>query len=60
MFLSSIKGINRLISKVISNIYLKVTVEKNWCSQNFDLVSFKNLSLGQFRRAPTHVDIIEI
>ena len=30
VFLSiSIKGINRLISKRMSNIYLKVTIEKN-------------------------------
>ena len=36
MFFSSIKGINRLISKGMSNIYVKVTIEKNWRSQNFD------------------------
>ena len=35
MFFSSIKGINRLISKEISNIYSKATIEKNWPSQNF-------------------------
>ena len=29
VFFSSIKGINRLISKGMSNIYLKVTIEKN-------------------------------
>ena len=29
-------------------IYLKVTVEKNWRSLNFDLVHLKNLSPGQF------------
>ena len=28
MFLSSIKGINRLISKRMSNIYSKVIIEK--------------------------------
>ena len=33
---SSIKEINGLISKGMSNIYLKVTIEKNWCFQNFD------------------------
>ena len=32
----------------MSNIYLKVTLEKNWRSQNFDFLSLKNLSLGQF------------
>ena len=47
MFFSSIKEIDRLISKVMSNIYLKVTM-KNWRSQNFDCLSLKNLSLGQF------------
>ena len=35
MFYSSMKGINRLISKLMSDIYLKVTIEKNWDSQNF-------------------------
>ena len=32
MFFSSVKEINRLITKGMSNIYLKVTIEKNWCS----------------------------
>ena len=35
MFFSSVKEINRLINKRMSNIYSKVTIEKNWCSQNF-------------------------
>ena len=48
MFFSSIKGMNRLISKEMSNIYLKLTIEKNWRSQNFDFLSLKNLSPGQF------------
>ena len=34
MFFSSIKKINRLISK---GIYKRFTIEKNWRSQNFDL-----------------------
>ena len=42
------KEINRLLSKRMSNIYLKVTIEKNWRSQNFDFLSLKNLSPGQF------------
>ena len=61
MFFSSIKGINRLISKGMSNIYLQVTIEKNGCPQNIDFPSLKNLSLGQFFSfcgAPTHADII--
>ena len=55
MFFNSIKEINRLrkeinrlLSKGMSNIYLKVTIEKNWRSQNFDFLSLKNLSPGQF------------
>ena len=32
----------------MSNINLKVTIEKNWRSQNFDFVSWKNLLPGQF------------
>ena len=40
------------------NIHFTVTIEKNWRSQNFDLLALKNLSLGQFCGAPTHADII--
>ena len=32
----------------MSSNCLKVTIEKNWCSQNFDFVSLKNLSPDQF------------
>ena len=46
------KGTDRLLSKGIlksnKKEYLKVTVEENWCSQNFDFLSFKNLLSGQF------------
>ena len=38
---------------------LKVTIEKNWCFQNFDFPSLKNLSPSQFLGALTHADIIE-
>ena len=48
MFFSSIKEINRLISKGMSNIYLKVTIEKNWHFQNFDFLNLKNSSPGKF------------
>ena len=51
MFSSSIKGINRLLSKGIFNIHLKVTIDKNWRSQNFDFLSLKNLSPGEFLRS---------
>ena len=37
------KEINRLLSKGKSNICSKVTID-----QNFDFLSLKNLSLGQF------------
>ena len=47
MFFSSIKEINRLLSKGMSNIYLKVTIQKNQRSQNFDFVGLKNLQLMQ-------------
>ena len=54
------KEINSLLSKAMSNIYLKVTIEKNWCSQKFDFLSLKNLSPGQFLdRYNSHADIIE-
>ena len=53
------KEIHRLLNKGILNIYLKVTIEKNWCSRNFDFLGLKKLSLGQFLEAPTHADIIK-
>ena len=45
MLFSSIERINRLISKGMLNISLKVTIEKNWRSQNFDFLSLKKLSV---------------
>ena len=42
------KEINRLLSKGMSNMYLKVTFEKSWRSQNFDFLDLKILSQGQF------------
>ena len=44
---------------MMSNIYLKVTIEKGWCSQNFSFLSLQNLSPSQFWEAPTQEDIIE-
>ena len=41
-------GINRLISNGMSSIYLKVTIEKHWCPQNFDFISLENLSPRRF------------
>ena len=44
----------------MSKIHLKVTVEKNWRSRNFDFQSLRNLSQGHFLGgAPTHRVIIE-
>ena len=62
MLFNSVKEINRLrneisrlLSKGMSNIYLKVTFkEKNWRSQNFDFLGLKILAPGQFWGAPTH------
>ena len=45
--------------KRISNIYLKVTIEKNGRSQGFNILSLKDLLPGKFWGAPTHKDIIE-
>ena len=51
MFFNSVKEINRLrseikrlLSKGMSNIFLKVSIEKNWRSQNFGFLSLENLS----------------
>ena len=55
MFFASVKEINRLwkeiyglLSKGISNIYLKVTIEKKWRTQNFDFLNLKSSSSGEF------------
>ena len=53
------KDINKLLSKGMSNIYLKVTIEKNWRSQNFGFLSLKKLLPVSFWEAPTHADITE-
>ena len=54
MLFNSIKEMNRLLSKKMLSIYLKVTIEEtNWGSQNFDYLDLKNLSLCQFSGAPT-------
>ena len=45
---SSLNEINRLISLTMSNIYLKVTIEKKWRIQNFEPLNLKSSSPGQF------------
>ena len=42
------REINRLLSNGMPNIYLNITIEKHWHSQNFDLLSLKDLSSDQF------------
>ena len=42
----------------MSNVYLKVTINKKWRTPNFDFLSLKSSSLGQVLGAPTHSDII--
>ena len=43
----------------MSNIYLKVTIEKKRHTQNFDFLRLKVSPPGQFFGAPTHADIIK-
>ena len=60
MFFSSIKEVSKLIGKGMPNIHLKVTIEKNWRSQNFDFLSLKNFCLyASFWGASTHAVITE-
>ena len=42
------KEINRLLSKGMSNICFRVSIEKKWPTQNIDNVNVKSSSLGQF------------
>ena len=39
---------NSLLSKGMSNVYLKVTTEKKRRTRNFDFLSLKSLSSGHF------------
>ena len=49
--LNSIKKTNRLLKEIerllMSSIYLKVTIEKKWHTQNFNFLSLKGFSPGQ-------------
>ena len=54
------KEINTLLSKIMSNNYWKVTIDKkNWRSQNFKFLGLNNLSPSYCWGAPTYKDIIE-
>ena len=50
------KEITSLLSKGMSNIYLKITIEKNRCFQNFTQKICHQVS---FWRDLTHADITE-
>ena len=41
MFSSSVKEINRLLSKKMSNNYLKITIQEKKRTQNFNFQSIK-------------------
>ena len=43
-----LKEINRFLSQEMSNICLKVSLEKNWRTQNFNFISLKSSCRGQF------------
>ena len=60
MFFSSIKGINRLVSDGMWNIYLEVIIEEIWLSQSIDILSLKIYLQASFWGAPTHADITEL
>ena len=47
------------MSKGMSNISLKATIEKNCLSQNLNLPSLKNSFSGQTLRAPTDANFTE-
>ena len=57
MFFSLVKEINKLISKGIIVLISKLTIVRNWRSQNFDFLSLKNLSPDQFQGSPNNADI---
>ena len=42
------KEINRLLSKGISNIYLRFTIEKKWCTHSVNFKSLKSSPPGHF------------
>ena len=56
MFFNWIKEVDRLLSKGMSNIYLRVTIEM---VSEFRFSGFKKLLLGQIWGTPTLADIAE-
>ena len=52
MLFSSVKGINRLISKGMSNIYLEVDIEKTDIFKISIFLNLKDLPPGQFLESP--------
>ena len=57
MIFKSVTKINRLIFKRMSNIYLKVTIEKALRTPNFDLLSLKSLFLLQLQNQRSGIKI---
>ena len=47
------KEVKRLLSK--RHIYVKITIEKKWCTQNLNFLSLKKVP---HQGAPAHVDIV--
>ena len=41
------------------NVYLEVTIEKNWPSQNSDFLSLKKLPPGRFLGSSNYADVVE-
>ena len=54
-----LKDINKLLSKGISNIYLKVIIEKKWHTLKLNLEVKKVRLEVSFRGTPTHAVIIQ-
>ena len=48
MCVSLMKEMNRLTSKIVSSIYLRVTIKKSGRPQSFDFLSLENKFPGQF------------
>ena len=51
--------LSRLLNKGMSNIYLKIIIEKKWGTRNFDFLSLKVRLQVSFWGTPTDTDITE-
>ena len=43
----------------MSNIYLNITIEKKWCTQNFNFPWSRSSPPGKFLGSSTHINTIE-